>query len=50
MSTRQVIILTLLACSTLMLSFGTMITSRKFEALEARIEALELKLSEDIKP
>ena len=50
MSTRQVIILTLLACSTLMLSLVTAGLTRKSEDLEARVEALETKLSEDIKP
>lgn len=50
MSTRQVIILTLLACSTLMLSFVSAMTTRKVEALEARVEALELKPSECSKP
>lgn len=50
MSTRQLVILTLLACSSLMLSFVSVMTTRKVEALEARIEALETKLSECAKP
>lgn len=50
MSTRQLVILMLLACSSLMLSFVSVMTTRKVEVLEARIEALELKPSECSKP
>lgn len=50
MSTRQLVILTLLACSTFMLSLVAAGLTRKAEVPEARVEALEIKLSEDVKP